>query len=119
MFDVEKLENYPKEIGQILKDYPALIEQLKKHTALESVVGLACGWAGNTTMTLECFFSNEGMGQIEDKLDMAEIEAAKIIMEYMKKNNKNVLDVDDIKAITHDYGKLVKQRVKKIQEVID
>jgi hypothetical protein len=119
MYNMERLENYPKEFGQIIKDYPELIENLKKHTALQSVVGLACGWAGDTTMTLECFFSNQGRSQIEDKLDLAEIEAAKIVYNYMKEKEITTLTADDIKTISQNYSKVVKQRVNKIREAID
>jgi hypothetical protein len=118
MFDLERLENYPKEIGQIIKDYPELIEQLMKHTALDTVVDLACGWAGDTTMTLECFFSSQGRNKVEDKLDAAEIEAAKIIDAYMKENSVTVLSEEDKKTIVHDCSKEIKQRVSKIKKAM-
>lgn len=119
MFDLERLENYPKEIGQIIKDYPELIDQLMKHTALQSVVDLACGWANDTTMSLECFFSAQGRDKIEDKLDAAEIEAAKIIDEYMKDKGITTLSEDDKKTIVRDCSKEIKQRVSKIKKALD
>lgn len=116
MKNTERLENYSKEITKVVNDYPELIENLKKHTALQSIVNLACGWAAGTTMTLECFFSNEGMNKIEDQLDDAEIEAAKIILAYMEENGITKLGADDVKKITRNYGKMIKQRVNKIQK---
>jgi hypothetical protein len=119
MKNIEKLGKHPKEIVQVINDYPELIENLKKHTALQSIVNLACGWAGDTTMTLECFFSDQGMTKIEDKLDDAEIEAAKIVVAYMEENNISKLSADDVKKITHDYSKVIKQRVSKIKRAVD
>src|SRR5512139_2016165 len=116
MKNVNNLEKHPKEIIEVFHDYPELIANLKKHTVLQSIVHLACGWAGDTTMTLECFFSDQGMNRIEDQLDHAEIEAAKIIVSYMEENGISKLSADDVKKITHDYSKMVRQRVNKIMK---